>query len=121
VRYFGQEQTRTQSEAVAFGNERRRTNIWKGAHEDIRDGELLHTAVKIGSLTGVKLIAWPGVIGWRNKENVSALDLSKTIWGTENEITRFLVEKLAAVWDWDSPVQSELEENQVVDLIRTTN
>jgi len=103
VRYFGQEETKAQSDALVFGNESDQANIWEKAHEDIRDGECLHTAVKIGSLTGVKLIAWPGVIGWRKQKQLSAIDLSKSIWGPDDEITRFLEEKLAVLGHWDSP------------------
>jgi len=58
-------------------------------------GGLLHLAIKLGLLTEVKKRAWPGLIKWTNQFGEHALDLSKSLHGSEHEITRYIQRK----WD----------------------
>jgi len=57
------------------------------------DGELLHIAVEVKSLMGVKDTAWPGLLRWKNDNGKTARDLSLDLWGPEDEITKFLIER----------------------------
>jgi len=48
---------------------------------DMVGGELLHIAIEIGSLDGVKSTAWPSAIKWRNgMTNKTAVELTQDNW-----------------------------------------
>jgi len=69
------------------------------ASKGMKDGELLHIAVEVGSFQGVKSCAWPGFINWTNEDNKTALELSLEKWGPNHKITKFLqaeIDKLVA-------------------------
>jgi len=63
--------------------------FFQSAATEMRDGELLHIAVELGSLDAVKATAWPGFIYWRNGDK-TALELSLEKWGEDHEISEFL-------------------------------
>jgi len=86
--------------------------FWELTAMDMKDGELLHLAVKVGSLRGVKTSAWPSFINW-TIEDKTALELAKQKWGTDHEITKFLereTTKLVAS-GYLSERKSQLESN----------
>jgi len=68
-------------------------SFWETVSNQMKDGELLHIAVQIGSLLGVKMTSWPGILCWRDGKNgnKTALEFSKERWGDENEITKYLM------------------------------
>jgi len=65
--------------------------FWESKASDINDGELLHIAVEVESITGVKFTAWPGMLKWRCRNTgKTALEASNKKWGPEHEISQFL-------------------------------
>jgi len=54
------------------------------------DGELLHIAVELGSLAGVKWTAYPKTLTWRNADNRTALELTEDKLGKGHEVTEYL-------------------------------
>jgi len=85
IEMFGEEETRRQTELNdGF-------NIWGRLSGIMNNGELLHIAVQIGSLRGVKENAWPGSLNWKDEKNgQTALEKAQEKWGPDHEITRFL-------------------------------
>jgi len=68
---------------------------------DMEDGELLHAAIELGTLTGVKRTAFPGLIIWKNNEGIDATQLALQTWGKQHPITKFLQERQRATWKTD--------------------
>jgi len=68
-----------------------RQTFWRMANYK-KDFELLHVAVQIGSIDGVQMSAFPGLLSWKNPkhEDLTALEMSVKEWGHDHEVTRFL-------------------------------
>jgi len=92
IKIFGPEDLKTQSEVIA---ENTSYNLWS-FREGMFDGELLHIAVEVKSLIGVKDTAWPGLLRWKNNNGNTAREVSLDLWGPDDEITKFLTEREGA-------------------------
>jgi len=55
-----------------------------------KDGELLHIAIEIGSLIGVKWTAYPKTLTWRNPDNRTALEVAEEKLGKGHKVTEYL-------------------------------
>jgi len=75
IELFGKEWTREEADKRVFGVEGN-LSFWQWAAGNMRNGQLLHIAVEVGSLHGVECTAWPGFIVWRNDHNMTALHLA---------------------------------------------
>jgi len=71
-------------------SEKEYVNFIDWAAYEMKDGELLHIAVELESLSGVKSSAWPAFINWTNGDNQTALELSQDQLGRGHEITKYL-------------------------------
>jgi len=82
-------------------------NVFTRVKSHMRDGELLHIAVELGSLRGVKKTVWPGMIGWRDTNNggKTALELAMQKWGEHHEVTKYLQREV------DNLIRSGFETN----------
>jgi len=86
---FGKEQARQEADEKVFGFQK--LSFWKYAAMSMKDGELLHIAVELGSLDGVKSTAWPGMLRWKSLESgKTALEFAQSCWGADNEISTYL-------------------------------
>jgi len=74
IQLFGEGETRRQADYNL-----RNGYFWESASSVMnKSGELLHIAVELGSLKGVKLTAYPNMISWRDGDNNrTALELAK--------------------------------------------
>jgi len=89
IEVFGEEETLRQADATS-----KPFDIWEGRDKSFNDCGLLHIAVQIGSVRGVKKNAWPGYLSWKEKESgQTALEVAQKKWGSDHEITRFLAER----------------------------
>jgi len=88
IQLFGADETQRQAdEVVQYG-----LNFWEGGSIRMKDGELLHIAVEVGSLIGVKWTAYPKTIAWRDGKNNdrTALELAEDKLGRGHEVTVYL-------------------------------
>jgi len=85
IQLFGEEETRRQTDET-FQDE----NFWERESAEMNDGELLHIAVELGSLIGVKWTAWPRMLNWMDGNNRTALELAKEKLGKDHEVTEYL-------------------------------
>jgi len=86
IQLFGEAVTRRQADEVSDAG-----SFWERASEEMKDGELLHIAVEIGSLLGVKWTAWPTMIKWRDTSKRSAVELAYEKLGRDHEVTEYLL------------------------------
>jgi len=85
IQFFGEEVTRRQVEEVVEDG-----CLWQNACKETKDGELLHMAVELSSLIGVKKTAYPKMLTWRNRDNRTALELAEEKLGKSHEVTEYL-------------------------------
>jgi len=82
IQLFGEEETRRQADESL--------RMWERALIEMKDGELLHIAVEVGSLIGVRWTAWPRSLKWRNENNKTALEYAEEKLGKGHEVTKYL-------------------------------
>jgi len=97
IKIFGNERTKRDADDHKFGGEHNESgSFWEDSSlfssllSCMKDGELLHTAIEVGSLVGVRATAWPAIMKWTNGEGKTALEVAEQQWGADNEITAFL-------------------------------
>jgi len=64
TRIFGNEQTKRDADENKFGYGG--VSYWEDSSRCMKDGELLHIAIEVGSYVGVKATAWAGMMKWTN-------------------------------------------------------
>jgi len=86
---FGEEQTKEEADERSFKGG---VSFWTNAANYIKDGELLHIAVQVGSLLGVNRTSWPAMIKWKDEKirGRTAIQFSTEKWGSDHPITQFL-------------------------------
>jgi len=84
IRLFGKDPTRNALK------ENDTDTLWSFASKSMNDGELLHIAVELSSIQGVKATAWPGVIRWKNENGKTALDIAMETEESNKEIVGYL-------------------------------
>jgi len=94
IRVFGEEKTKEFAEKY-FSQGPGSKNFLETSAMKMMDGELLHIAVQVGSLLGVKETSWAGMLSWRDKNNgnKTALEFSNEKWGDKHEITTYLLKE----------------------------
>jgi len=99
IHVFGEKATMHETERDTLGQ-----CFWDNAAHCMTDGELLHIAVEVESLLGVKKTAWPAMLDWRDKKNgKTALEISQEKWGSHHEITKFLLRRTENMDHWRYP------------------
>jgi len=87
IQLFGEEETRRQADQIPENE----LSFWDWASRDMKDGELLHIAVELGSLIGVRWTAWPTMVNWRDgNNNRTAVELAHKKLGNGHEVTEHL-------------------------------
>jgi len=65
-------------------------SFWNYVSSEMKNGELLHIAIEVGSLIGVRATASPLMTSWINGKGKNALQVSVEKWGADQEISKFL-------------------------------
>jgi len=86
IRLFGEEETRKQADKILENG----FSLWDRVSREMKDGELLHIAVELGSLAGVKWTAYPKTLTWRNADNRTALEYAEEKLDKGHEVTEYL-------------------------------
>jgi len=81
IQLFGEEETRKQADE----------KFWETASLEMYDGELLHIAVEIHSLVGVRWSAKPKTVIWRDGNGKIAMEVAEDKLGKDHEVTKCLV------------------------------
>jgi len=110
-RRFGKHKARIALENPKYLNGK--TDLWQYASSEMIDGELLHVAVELESIIGVRTTAWPGLLNWRNDIGMSAVELAEKSYGTDSEICHFLMERQTVYDTQDSIADASLLSNNL--------
>jgi len=89
IKLFGMEETRKEADRIF-----ERTDFWETGAQETKDGELLHIAVEVGSVKGVKMTAYLGLIYWRDRNSRTALELAGETLGNDHKVTKYLQDEI---------------------------
>jgi len=86
IQLFGDEETRRQADEILEDG----LSFWERVSKEMKDEELLHIAVEIGSLIGVKCTAWPNMVRLRDGNNRTAVEYAEEKLGKGHDVTEYL-------------------------------
>jgi len=84
IQMFGEDKTRRDWDNIMI----KYNSFWEIVANSMNDGELLHIVIELESIKGVQWTASLGMIGWRDGNNRTAMDLAKEKIGEGHVITR---------------------------------